>query len=132
MADVLTSHSWYRAGENPSSTSVARYVFRSGGRGRYEPSLRPDVPPDERVERSRPQEFRYEAKGGELRIRFAKAREWFQTPYSIEPGPRKYSEDARFARHVLRFKRDPYAFVIAGVPEENTAWESDAGAELPG
>jgi hypothetical protein len=132
VAEVLTSHTWYRAGSNPASVTVARYVFRPDGSGRYEPSPRKDLPPEERAERSKAQEFRYEAKNGELRIRFAKAREWFSTPFSLEPGPRKYSDTARFARHVLRLKRDPYAFVMAGFPEIDTAWESDAGAELPG
>jgi hypothetical protein len=90
------------------------------------------VPPDERAERSKPHEFRYEIKDGNLRVRFAKAREWFATPYSLEAGPRRYADTARFARHVLKLTRDPYAFVIVGVPLENTEWESDAGAELPG
>ena len=68
----------------------------------------------------------------ELRIRFAKARDWFSTPFSLQPGPRQYAQTARFAKFILKLKRDPYAYVMAGIPADNSEWESDAGAELPG
>jgi hypothetical protein len=132
MPSDLIRHTWYRAGGDPSSATEARYVFRPDGTGRFEPSPRSDLPPEERAERSRPLEFRYEVKDTELKLRFAKSREWFATPFSMEPGPRQYAQTARFARFILKFKRDPYAYVIVGIPADNTAWESDAGAELPG
>jgi hypothetical protein len=132
MTTDLIRHTWYRAGGDPSSTTEARYVFRPDGTGRFEPTPRTDLPPVERAESARPVEFRYELKELELRIRFAKAREWFSTPFSLEPGPRQYAQTARFARFILKLKRDPYAYVISGVPADNSAWESDSGAELPG
>lgn len=132
MNDVLVQNSWYRAGADPGSASVARYTFRGDGQGRYEPEISREGTPHERVERSRSQDFRWEMRGETLRIKFARARDGFETPAHIEPGPRRHSDAARFARWVLVLARDPYAFVIAGQIEADSRWESDAGGSLPG
>ncbi len=131
MNDVLTRHAWYRSGSDPSSATAARYVFRPDGRGRYEPAARNDLPPAERAESMKAQEFRYVIWEDVLRIKFNRARDWFETKFRLEPGPRQYAENVRFARHRLVLDRDPYAFVMSGKAENQTAWESDAGAGLP-
>lgn len=131
MSDLLAAFTWYDEGADPRSAEGARYTFRPNGHGRFEPTPRRDLPPADRAERSRPQEFRYEVKGETLRIRFARAREWFETPFRIEPGRNHGARGMRFAQHRLVFARDPYAFVLAGDPRTDTGWESDAGAPLP-
>lgn len=131
MLELLAQHSWYPAGADPTSAAAARYFFRADGTGRYEPASRPELLPQERSEHLRSQEFRFSFSGTTLRLKFARARGWFETEVALEPGPNWENQTARFARHRLRFAKDPYGTVLAGAAAADLEWDSDGGAGLP-
>lgn len=131
MLELLAQHSWYPRDADPRSAASARYFFRADGTGRYEPATPLELLPHQRSEHLRSQEFRYAFSGSTLRLKFARARGWFETAVVLEPGPNWENQTARFGRHRLRFAKDPYATVLAGAAQADLEWDSDGGAGLP-